>query len=203
MSLYGPPPAVSVGEGLYLIFSHYVAPWKSKDATVGQVEYPSMDGAAFTRMCKEAPELTRYIGRTDIDLIFSKSKPHGMRRLDYGRLGSSFAHAVTFLLDPSRPLSPFSTFFILLSLLNPLFSQSLTFYLFTSSNPLLVDSLTPSLDHFLDSLLELATRIFPDDDPSIALANFLAKFIFALFDQPPTGGDVAIIEQILSELSQS
>jgi hypothetical protein len=29
MSLYGPPPNVSVAEALYLIFSHYCSPWKS------------------------------------------------------------------------------------------------------------------------------------------------------------------------------
>lgn len=80
-----------------------------------------------------------YIGRTDIDLIFSRVKPQGTRRLDY--------------------------------------------------------------DHFLDSLLDLSIRIFPDDDPTIAMANFLAKFIFALFDQPPAGNDVLVIEKILGQLS--
>lgn len=99
-----------------------------------------MDHASFNRMCKEAPELTQYIGRTDIDLIFSKST-QGTRRLDY--------------------------------------------------------------DHFLDSLLGLSIRIFPDDDPTIAMANFLAKFIFALFDQPPAGNDVVVIEKILGQLSMS
>lgn len=163
MSLYSPPPNISVGEGLYLIFSHYCTPWKSQDYNQDS-NFQSMDGASFNRMCKEgkisqqpsllnrritdtnvkcilflAPELTQYIGRTDIDLIFSKSKPQGTRRLDY--------------------------------------------------------------DHFLDSLLELSVRIFPDDDPTIALANFLAKFIFALFDQPPAGNDVIVIEKILGQLA--
>lgn len=98
-----------------------------------------MDGVSFARMCKEAPELNQYIGRTDIDLIFSKSKPKGIRRLEF--------------------------------------------------------------DNFLDTLLELAIRIYPDEDPTIALANFLAKFIFALFDQPPSADGVSEIERILDELA--
>ena len=97
-----------------------------------------MDGASFARMCREAPDLYKYIGRTDIDVIFSKTKPLGVRRLEF--------------------------------------------------------------DQFLDTLLELAVRIYPDDDPIIALANFLAKFVFALFDQAPSEDGVQEIESILDAL---
>lgn len=141
MALYGPPPNVTVSEGLHLIFSHYCSPWKSAigaESVTGETVL-AMDGASFARMCKEAPELNQFIGRTDIDLIFSKTKPKGVRRLEY--------------------------------------------------------------DHFLDALLELAVRIYPDEDPTIALANFLAKFIFALFDQPPSLDGVGEIEKILDELA--
>jgi hypothetical protein len=140
MALYGPPPNVSVAEGLHLIFSHYCSPWKTTIGTAADAGETTlaMDGVSFSRMCKEAPELNQFIGRTDIDLIFSKTKPRGVRRLEF--------------------------------------------------------------DHFLDTLLELAMRIYPEEDPSIALANFLAKFIFALFDQPPSNDGVAEIERILEEL---
>ena len=141
MALYGPPPNVGVAEGLHLIFSHYCSPWKTTIGTVADAgeNVLAMDGVSFARMCKEAPELNQFIGRTDIDLIFSKTKPRGIRRLEF--------------------------------------------------------------DHFLDTLLELAVRIYPDEDPTIALANFLAKFIFALFDQAPSADGVGEIERILEELA--
>jgi hypothetical protein len=147
MALYAPPPNVSVGESLHLIFTHYCSPWKSAFADGNEHNdnvhpmHQSMDGIAFSRMCREAPELDSYIGRTEIDLIFSKSKPPGVRRLNY--------------------------------------------------------------EHFLDSLLALAVRIYPDEDPVIALANFLARFIFALFDQPPTDDGVAVIDAVIQELALS
>ena len=143
--LYGPPPNVSVSESLHLIFQHYCSPWKSNLATDGvpkeaikQEQILTMDGLSFARMCREAPDLDKYIGRTEIDLIFSKTKPQGIRRLDY--------------------------------------------------------------DHFLDTLLELAVRIYPDEDPTIALSNFLSRFIFALFYQPPCAEGPDIIDLILHEL---
>lgn len=140
MALYGPPPNVGVGEGLHLIFTHYCAPWKSAMGTQHDPEkmVTGMDGASFARMCRESPDLVKYIGRTDIDVIFSKTKPVGVRRLEF--------------------------------------------------------------DQFLDTLLELAIRIYPDDEPTLALANFLAKFIFALFAQSPSPDGAAVIEQIHSEL---
>jgi hypothetical protein len=146
-SLYAPPANVSLAQSLYLIFSHYCSPWKSTYAneTAAQAAasnepgpHQTMDSIAFARMCREAPDLDQYIGRTEIDLIFSKSKPIGVRRLNF--------------------------------------------------------------EHFLESLLQLAIRIYPDEDPTIALANFLARFIFALFDQPPTDDGILVIDKILSEL---
>jgi hypothetical protein len=140
-SLYGPPPGVSVAEGLHLIFSHYCSPWKSNYAGTSEQDESqskSMDGPSFARMCREAPELDKYIDRSEIDLIFSKTKPYGVRRLDY--------------------------------------------------------------DHFLDTLMALAAKLYPEENPTIALANFLSRFIFALFDQPPSPAGLNIIEKILQEL---
>jgi len=63
-----------------------------------------MDGKSFSKLCQEAPDLGEYIGRTDVDLIFSKAKPLGVRRLEY--------------------------------------------------------------EHFLDALLQLAIRIYPEEEPT-------------------------------------
>ena len=143
VKLYAPPSNTSLAESLHLIFSHYCTPWKSNIGTAGGFSPkkdtpPTMDGVSFARMCKEAPELCNFIGRTDIDLIFSKTKPYGARKLDF--------------------------------------------------------------DHFLDVLLAIAERIYPDDDPRVALANFLARFIFALFDQPPAEDGANVVENIHEQL---
>lgn len=143
-ALYGPPPNVPLAEALNLIFGHYCSPWKSSYATEddnAMANVKSMDGASFARMCREAPELDSYIGRSEIDLIFSKSKPQGVRRIDF--------------------------------------------------------------NHFLDALLALAVKIYPDEIPTVALANFLARFIFALFDQPPSPDGVNVIENIIRELADN
>ena len=142
MSIYSCPPGVGVGEALHLIFSHYCIPWKSAigaSATNAENNSLAMDGASFAKMCREAPELNKYIGRTDIDLIFSRSKPLGVRRLEF--------------------------------------------------------------DNFMDTLLELAVRIFPGEDPKVALTNFLAKFVFALFDQPPAEDPGVVLNFIMEELT--
>lgn len=55
-------------------------------------------------------------------------------------------------------------------------------------------------EHFLDALYELSIRIFPYVDPTAALANFLARFIFALFDQPPAPSNINVIENIITAL---
>lgn len=43
-------------------------------------------------------------------------------------------------------------------------------------------------------------RLFPDEDPTTAMASFLARFIFALFDQQPVSPSVNIVNQIKQEL---
>jgi len=55
-------------------------------------------------------------------------------------------------------------------------------------------------EHFLVAVLELAIRIFPDVDPTVAFSNFLARFVFSLFDQPPAPANVNVIDHIYSEL---
>eukprot|EP01035_Chromulina_nebulosa_P024335 gene24335-31665_t len=55
-------------------------------------------------------------------------------------------------------------------------------------------------EHFLMALLELAIRIFPEADPTTALSNFLSRFIFSLFDQPPAPTSLNVIDKIYKEL---
>lgn len=148
MSLYGPPPNLSTNEAIHSVFTHYATNWKSsigntfQDMTKVNEETNAssigIDGTGFAKMCREAPDLAKNIGRTEVDLIFSTAKPLGERRLNY--------------------------------------------------------------EHFLNAILELAIKIFPDDDPTIAMANFLARFLFALFDQPPSTASMNVVEKIYNEL---
>lgn len=159
MALYGPPPNMPVRETLHVIFNHYCSDFKSslgmahtvqvetsrlKAGVAGTVDpwdirHSSIDSSSFASMCREAPGLAKIIGRTDVDLVFSKAKPKdGQRRLDY--------------------------------------------------------------EHFLDALLELAMRIYPDDDPTRALSIFLTRYIFGLFDQVPVR-DAQVVDMVFNELS--
>lgn len=70
---------MTVQEGIHAIFCHYAC--KTSGDEDGSIK--KMDGLGFTKMCKEAPELTFAIGRHDVDLIFSKCKPVGERRLNF------------------------------------------------------------------------------------------------------------------------
>ena len=56
-------------------------------------------------------------------------------------------------------------------------------------------------DHFLDALLELSLRLYPDDDPIKGFSIFLCKYIFVLFDQPPVPKSFNIVDLIYEQLS--
>lgn len=140
--MYAPPAGMNVHAALYSIFTHYCKSLKHTVKPGSQPAEVTMDGKSFSKLCMEAPELGKYIGRTDVDLVFSKAKPLGVRRLEY--------------------------------------------------------------EHFLDAIMQLALRIYPDEEPTKATTYVLANFIFGVFDgdQPdgPRDGD-AIIEQIYNELN--
>lgn len=55
-------------------------------------------------------------------------------------------------------------------------------------------------ENFLDALLELSLKILPHEEPTKAVAQFLSKYIFALFDQPPCPTSLNIVEVIHREL---
>ena len=56
-------------------------------------------------------------------------------------------------------------------------------------------------ENFLSALLNLSTRIYPDEEPTKALTYMLANFIFGVFDQAPAHSSEAVIEQIYNELN--
>ncbi len=141
-SVYAPPAGMSVHDALYSIFTHYCKSLKNatKPENNSNSTDISMDGKSFSKLCADAPELGNYIGRTDVDLVFSKAKPLGVRRLEY--------------------------------------------------------------EHFLDAILQLSMRIYPDEEPTKAIAYVLANFIFGVFDQESDVSDKdATIERIYDELN--
>ena len=141
-AVYAPPDGMGCHEATYSIFTHYCKDMKAAkkpDHATNEKEVPTMDGKSFAKLCQDAPELGKYIGRTDVDLVFSKSKPLGNRRLAY--------------------------------------------------------------EHFLDALLQLAMRVFPDDEPIKALTFLLANFIFGVFDTEPAPSEEVILENIFNDLN--
>ena len=131
---------MSVSEGIFAIFNHYGTPYKlSETAPDDDSTANSMDNKSFSKMCREAPELAKSIGRADVDLIFSKCKQVRYRRLNY--------------------------------------------------------------ENFLDSLLELSVKLFPDEEPTKAVALLLSRYIFGLFDQPPCAATMNVVDMIYHELS--
>lgn len=134
--LYAPPPDMSVCDALYQIFSHYCSPWKT--AISNDLHATMIDSMSFVRMCKEAPALeSSRVGRHEFDLVFTKAREDGNRRLDF--------------------------------------------------------------QHFLQALLDLAMRKYPDDDPPTAYAKLLVRNIFGLFDQPPSD-DPNLVDMVRDEL---
>lgn len=98
--MYDLPDGCSVCDGLFSLFSHYCSPWRSN---VGKAAAdPStmmLESLNFARLCKDVPGLDKLLTRGDVDLIFSKAKPLGSRRLD-------FEHFLVALLEMSIELYP-------------------------------------------------------------------------------------------------
>lgn len=80
---YAPPTGLSVHKAIYSLFEHYCKPVKSVAAVDDKDAEISMDGTTFAKFCRDCPHLGKRVGRTNVDLIFSKSKPLGIRRLGY------------------------------------------------------------------------------------------------------------------------
>jgi hypothetical protein len=83
--VFNTPPKMTVHAALYGLFVHYCQPLKASASREGQESGTelSMDGATFAKFIRDCPHLGKRVGRTNVDLVFSKSKPVGIRRLDY------------------------------------------------------------------------------------------------------------------------
>mgnify|MGYP001315889130 CR=1 FL=1 len=137
MVQYGIPAGLSLRGAIQAIFNFYCS---SKDNDKeGDV---CMDGTSFVRMCRDAPDLgsAGRIQRYELDLIFSKAKPSGKRKLGFGE--------------------------------------------------------------YLNALLELATNLYPDDDPTTAMTLLLINHIFGLFDQKAAPEDTDVFGQVFQELAE-
>ena len=55
-------------------------------------------------------------------------------------------------------------------------------------------------EHFLDSLLDLSLRRYPEDDPVTGFARLLTRHIFGLFDQAPVR-DNTLLDKVKEELA--
>lgn len=107
MSIFGPPPGMNCEDAIHSIFLHYCRNGQSKNKSGD--ECTTMDGPSFVKMCKESPGLFKFVGRTDVDIIFSKSKPAGgLRRLAFENFLDSLlelAIMVYPLDNPTKALS--------------------------------------------------------------------------------------------------
>jgi hypothetical protein len=70
--------------------------------------------------------------------------------------------------------------------------------IFSKSKP--VGNRRMQYEHFLDALLELALKLFPDEDPITAMSLCLARYVFALFDQTPAPMSMNVVDLIRNEL---
>lgn len=76
------PENMPICEALFSLYSHYASPWKSSIAS-DHIEN-LLDGVSFVRMCLEAPGLaTKKLTRHEFDIVFTKAKPQGERRLTF------------------------------------------------------------------------------------------------------------------------
>ena len=83
--VFNTPPNMTAHTALYSLFEHYCNPIKipsEREDKDSEWEL-SMDGATFAKLIRDCPHLGKRVGRTNVDLVFSKSKPIGNRRLDY------------------------------------------------------------------------------------------------------------------------
>jgi hypothetical protein len=116
------PEGMTVCEALHSLFSHYSSPWKSTLTSENQGNM--IDGVSFVKMCKEAPGLSsKNLTRHEFDIIFTKAKPQGARRLLF--------------------------------------------------------------ENFLEALLDLSMRKYPNEDPSVSFSKLLSYHLFGLFDIRP------------------
>lgn len=106
---FAPPPSLSVHKSIYELFKHFCKPVKTAGDKGDDNEELMMDGATFAKFCRDCPKLGRRVGRTNVDLIFSKSKPMGVRRLDYEHFLDALLGLAKCIYPDEEPTVAFAT----------------------------------------------------------------------------------------------
>eukprot|EP00051_Salpingoeca_urceolata_P003208 m.56045 g.56045 ORF g.56045 m.56045 type:complete len:307 (+) comp12574_c0_seq1:248-1168(+) len=63
-----------------------------------------MDGTRFYKLCRECHLLSRKLTRTDVDLIFTKVKPRGGRRIDFATFCDALDHIAAHKAVPTQAI---------------------------------------------------------------------------------------------------
>jgi hypothetical protein len=81
-NLFYAPPDMPICDALHELFSHYCSPWRT--GIINDSSEAMLDSASFTKLCKDAPGLeSKRMDRHEFDIVFTKVKPQGCRRLDF------------------------------------------------------------------------------------------------------------------------
>ena len=97
MSVFGIPEGMTLKQALYSLFEHYA----SKREVAGEEEYV-LDALSFSKFIRDCPELD-CVSRADIDLIFSKVKKVGDRKINYSEFLSSILELALLLYPDTDP----------------------------------------------------------------------------------------------------
>jgi hypothetical protein len=97
MSVFGIPEGMTLKQALYSLFEHYA----TKREVAGQEEFV-LDALSFSKFIRDCPELD-FVSRADIDLIFSKVKKVGDRRINYSEFLASIIELALLLYPDVDP----------------------------------------------------------------------------------------------------
>ena len=104
---YALPQDMPICEAVYSLFSHYASPWKSSYSD--QITESTIDGVSFVRMCQEAPGLaSKKLTRHEFDLVFTKAKAVGERRLKFDEFLNALLDLATRKFPRTDPATAFS-----------------------------------------------------------------------------------------------
>jgi hypothetical protein len=112
---YDVPEGLTVMGGVQSIFQFYCAPVKStaSSSAAHDVAPTTMDGVSFARMCKDAPSMGGYnLQRFDMDIIFSKAKPVGGRRLNFEQFLNALLELAVYLNRDIPPQTAVARLFV-------------------------------------------------------------------------------------------
>ena len=102
MSSFPIPSGLSLRGAIQAIFNFYCSSAKDDAYRGGDL---SIDGSSFVRMCRDAPDLgsAGRVQRYELDLIFSKAKASGKRKLDFEEFLSALLELAVTLYPDDDP----------------------------------------------------------------------------------------------------